>query len=252
MKSKKTKIKQTAQAVETDDLLAALEEKDATKEGAAIPQGIDTVTTSYRNDTLSFLTTFNIVPGKSKVRKTTLFTIYKVWSDDPVTRNLFIRELSQFLQTSSDKKCFKINQTALKLTHEAYKYYSNEGVREKSKTWDKHFQRYVDFYQMKRGHYWIHCEILLDLYKKYCKQHNLNLYHSQHLGEDSFFNYCNKTFEQRQTYKGKFYGVSDNLNIIIEQNEEYKERQQYNRKKRQKKSEQAPESQKESESKKKA
>jgi hypothetical protein len=62
-------IKKNPLSSNTEDLLNILEDD-------TVEEGLDV---KYKNDTLVFLTTFKIESGTTKVKKHTMYNIYKVW-----------------------------------------------------------------------------------------------------------------------------------------------------------------------------
>jgi hypothetical protein len=160
-----------------------------------------------------FISTFGIEPGEDKVKQHTLYTIYKAWSQDALKKNDFIHQMRDFFEVVfiGQSRGFGINQSAIKLTHDAYKHFSNERVREKSKTWATHFENFLRFHSLSPGKYWIHGEILFFIYDKYTHATGLDKNASTHMGKKTFDIYCKLYLEQKKTKHGKYYAISDNI-----------------------------------------
>lgn len=198
-------VKKTTKALDTEELLKILEDnKSDLKEENEI---------LYENDILEFLSTLKIEPGEDKIKKYTLYSIYKVWSKDAVTKKEFYIELDAFLPTTSitGTVAYKINNNAIKLTQAAYSHFKKENVRLKSKFWAKHFENFLDYHSLKSGNHWINRSLLYFLYKQYTKDLKLDKSITMYLSKNNFYTYCEIFLKQKITKNGKLYAVSDNI-----------------------------------------
>lgn len=198
--------KKAPQTHKTDDLLKVAEDATIKTPDNIIP---------YKNDILTFIATFDIQSGPDKIKKTTLFSIYKVWSKTPIKRQEFYNELAKFLENTKirDSHAFKINQNAIKLTHAAYKEFQREGTKLTSKYWTKHFENFLSLYQLKPGEFWIEDSLLYFIYDKYTHEMKMDDTNKSVMKEKLFYNYANLFLPKRVTRYGKVYGVTQNIEV---------------------------------------
>lgn len=196
--------KKAPQIHKTDELLKVAEDPTINTSDNII---------NYKNDILTFIATFDIQPGEDKIKKTTLFSIYKVWSKNAIKRNEFHLELGKFLPITKMRltQGYKINQNAIKLTHSAYKEFQKESNKLLSKHWTKHFQNFLDLYKVKPGEFWIEDSILYFIYDKYNHQMGLDKSNNTALSEKTFYSYSDVYLPYKITRFGKVYGVTPNI-----------------------------------------
>lgn len=201
-------IKKSAHALETDELLNLLDTKEV----------IDDKTVQYKNDVLGFISTFAIEPGEDRIKQYTLFSIYKVWSKSPIKKTDFLREMQTFLESTNLKGCaaFYINQSAIKLTHSAYKHYTNENLKLKGRSWSKQFENFLKFHNLSSGDRWIHQEILYFIYDKYAHATGLDEHTRTYMSKNVFFVYCKLYLKQKVTKHGLLYAISDNIQSFFQ------------------------------------
>lgn len=201
-------IKKSAHTLETDELLELLEKKEVVEDKAV----------EYKNDVLGFISTFGIEHGEEKMKQHTLFTIYRVWSKNPLKKTEFLTEMRQYLQSTRIRQAmaFFVNQSAIKLTHSAYKYYTNENIRFNSRPWAKHFENFLKFHSLSPGERWIHGNILYFIYDKYCHATGLDKSPSTYMSKDNFLMYCKLFLRQKHTKNGTLYAISDNIQSFFQ------------------------------------
>jgi hypothetical protein len=196
------KPKKAPNALETTELLDLLEQAEEAKE----PEAIQIV---YKNDVLTFLSVFNIQSGEDNVKSHTLYSIYKVWSKDPLSKSLFLDEVTKYV-TRIDTG-YKINQNAIKLTHEAYSKFKQENRKLKSKPWTKHFQDFLAKYELKSEDFWLEAPILYFIYDKYAHERKLDENINTYMGKTVFYTYADLFLKYKKTKTGKVYAVSPNI-----------------------------------------
>ncbi len=206
-----SKVKKSTHSLDTEELLGILETDET-------PQGEAEIV--YKNDMLTFISTFALEAGENKIKQHTLYNIYKAWSKDPVKKSEFILEMANIFDTTQAKTstCYLLNSSAIKLTHDAYKYYTNEAtVRPTSKIWKQHFENFLKFHSLTPGPYWVHANILYFIYDKYCHATGLDRSSKTYMGKATFFLYCS-TYLERKKYgrKGRYYGISDNIKSFFQ------------------------------------
>lgn len=200
--------KKSAHTLDTDELLDLLDNKEV----------VEDTTIEYKNDVLSFISTFALEAGTEKIKQHTLFTIYKVWSKEPLKKTAFLSQMRGYFEitTIRHSTAFLINQSAIKLTHAAYKFYSNENFRLTSKPWAKHFENFLKFHNLSPGKRWINGNILYFIYDKYCHATGLDKNAASYMAKDTFLLYCKVYLEFKTTTKGVLYAISDNIQSFFQ------------------------------------
>lgn len=208
-------LKKTPSSIETDELLDLLKETDPTAED---PESIGL---NYTNDVLTFLSVFKIEPGEDQIKAHTLYSIYKVWSKNAITKQEFHNEVKKFLPGASiqNKAGYKINQNAIKLTHIAYSRFKKERERLKSKLWTKHFEDFLLFHALKSDNFWIESDILYFLYDKYTYERGLDSNANNYMGREIFFIYADIFLKHKITKTGKVYAVSENIKNFFQKDQ---------------------------------
>lgn len=198
-----SKLKKSAHTLGTDELLEMLEENNVLQDAPIV----------YKNDVLTFISAFGIEPGREKIKQHTLFTIYKAWSQNPMKKQEFLKEMRNFLPSCqvSAARAFSINHSAIKLTHEAYKHYTNENIRLKSKHWAIHYENFLKFHALTPGKYWIYADMLYFIYDKYTHATGLDKTGVHHMTSNTFSVYSKIYLKHKKTKNGIKYAVSDNI-----------------------------------------
>lgn len=186
------------------DLLKALEETNSTSSTKENEQVLDT--TSYKNDILSFLSIFNIKPGKERIKKNVLYSIYRSWSNNPVSSKDFYIQMAKFIvEDKKSTKLYYINQNVIKITYEAFQMRKRKIAKVKSKNWGTKFQTYLDNNYIVPGDRWVHEEALYLMYKEI----NREKQPQSLLSRDHFIAFLKITFELKNTASGMFFAVND-------------------------------------------
>lgn len=185
----------------TADLLKQLK---ATKDDPTTPlkpaRGLDEI--------VEFLVFFGFDQGDKRVRKATMYKLYKLWSKDPVDNYRFNFTVGQFLLStnSSGTYYYLVNQSTFKIHEKTLGYLEEKRDKTKSKRCKRHFDNYLDKYELKRGTYWLESFILYYLYDLFCYS---NGYKANPLGENNFINFCKLQFEtkRRASSRMTWFGV---------------------------------------------
>lgn len=165
----------------------------------------------YRNDIIEFLSVYNIKPGDDRVKNTTLYNLYKLWSKTPVNQITFSRNLFELFPTirygTSHAVC--INKTAIKLKEESWKILKPMDKR-KYPGWKKHFELYLNKYSIKKGRFFVKSSVLYNLYdqwrfkvQKYIKR--------RPLGSIQFINFCKLYFNCKIINGSSWFGVDRSI-----------------------------------------
>lgn len=228
------KLKKTPNALDTDELLSLLENTPAAEKATEEP------VIEYKNNVVEFLSVFNIQPGDTKIKTNTLYSIYKVWCEEPISKVKFTIEAGKYLATGklSSSSAFLINQNAIKLTHYAYNKFKEEKQidRTKSKKWMKHFEDFTLFYSITPGEFWIHSQILYFIYDKYAHERKLDYQPQSYLSEDSFNRMAKLVFKNKRTKFGRLYAISENIQNFFQEGQLQRMKDNYVQKKKPKKS----------------
>lgn len=200
--------KKSAHTLETDELLDLLDKKEVTEDKV----------TEFTDDVLGFISTFGLEHGAEKIKQHTLFTIYRVWSKNPIKKTAFLSQMREYFETTDFRYTtgFLINQSAIKLTHAAYKFYTNENIRLTSRPWAKHFENFLKFHNLSPGERWINGNILYFIYDKYCHATGLDKVETLHMSKDTFLLYCKVYLKNKKTRKGSLYAISDNIQSFFQ------------------------------------
>lgn len=197
-------IRKAPHALDTEDLLKLIEQTDASKAVAPVNEPIIS-----GNDVLTFLSVLNIQEGSEIIKKNTLFQIYKAWSKHPITRKDFFLTIGKFFPVKNG--AYRINQNAIKLTHEAYLKFKRQNTKLNSPAWAKHFENFLLFHSLKHGDAWIELDIFYFLYDKYCHSQGLDKSGKHYMGKQVFEYYANLNLKFKITKYGKVYAISSNI-----------------------------------------
>lgn len=205
-------IKKSPNALETNELLDLLDKTTPVKDE---PESIGL---NYKNDTLNFLSVFNIQDGQDKIKKNTLYAIYRVWSKDPISPKDFHMEMKKFLAGTqlNNSVGYRINNNAIKLTHEAYSKFKQENNKLKSKFWTSHFEDFLLFNALKSGTFWIEAPILYFVYDKYAHERGLDRTGKTYMSREVFYAYADLFLKYKKTKDGKIYGLTESITNMFQ------------------------------------
>lgn len=150
-----------------------------------------------QNDVVMFLSFYQIEPGKDTVPQKMLYDLYKLWSNNPISKVSFGIEISKFLliHQKGPRWYYLINRSSLNLTKAAFDLVNKQTINKaKSPPWRKHFENFLNKYEIKPGDYFLESFVLYDLYDEYVYGLNKKL----PLGEDQFFNLCKIYFKHKR------------------------------------------------------
>lgn len=146
-------------SISPEKLLELLKEAPDTKE---VIEG--------KNDVVAFLSAFHIEPGPNVIKKALLFDLYRAWSGEPVSRNVFSAETTRFLllHVKGANSYYLLNQEAFNLSERAFKLLRDKKTdRRKMPHLKRHYENYLAHYNVKPGTYWIEAYYLFYLYDKW-------------------------------------------------------------------------------------
>lgn len=195
----------------TEELLKSLENEEKFSESEEL-----IIYPDINNDIPSFLSMYEIQPGKDVVPHRTLYELYKLWSKNPVSKDVFGNEIGKYLliHQKGPKLFYLINHKALKLTKEAYKFILDRSIdKTKSPPWKRHFDSFISKYNIQPGSYYLESFVLYDLYDQYVYE----IKKKQPLGEDQFFNFCKIYFPNARLTENRvrWFGVDESIKQFI-------------------------------------
>lgn len=194
-------IKKATTEIDTEELLELLSDSNDDE--------LDLDYSEYKNDILNFISVFNIKQGEEYIKAFTLYSIYKVWSKNPISKNQFYLEIQKYFFSNSNG--YLINRNAIQLAHEAYIKFQRKKIKLKSKFWTKHFEDFLLFHSLKNGSFWIEDNILYFLYDKYTHERGLDKNTRTYMSKDIFFTYADIFLKSKVTKTGKVYSVTENI-----------------------------------------
>jgi hypothetical protein len=162
------------------------------------------------DDVFIFISTFNILPGNETVLKQSVYTLYKNWSKDPISKYSFSIKMSKHFKVhmKGPRYYYEINLNSFQVEKETLV------LLEKSKTnitkrpsGQKHFESFLKHYDIKKGKVWVQSFVLMHFYDKWCyKNKKKNL-----LSESSFFNFCKIYFEYKRNSESRmmWFGLNE-------------------------------------------
>ena len=118
------------------------------------------------DDVSSFLSIYNIKPGKHKVRSPFLYAFYKQWSKDPVGPHKFAARAKNFFENDRgyyflDKKAFDIVAKIRELNKPTVDYRKSTKIK-------KHIEYFFAANGVKKGDFYFPVSILYTLYRTWC------------------------------------------------------------------------------------
>lgn len=120
---------------------------------------------AFDSSVLSFVHSFNLKPGKDRVVKKQLHSLYKVWNKGltKLSQKQFTNEITKYL--GQDTHYYLIDKSLFTVADFIKTEKSRRGLdRSKSKTWHTHFTSFLNDTGLKEGTVFIELEILYFLY----------------------------------------------------------------------------------------
>jgi hypothetical protein len=187
----------------TEELLSIIDGKTTGKENL-LNQGLEL----YKNDVLEFLKVFNIKEGKDRVKDIVLYKFYRTWSRNGISRRSFVIEITHIFQAIRYRygSYFLLNKSAISIKKESWNY-NRPNLKTRSKAWKAHFDKFILYYNIKKGRLYIKDSILYNLYDKWTYST-----HKRHpLGEFQFNSFCKLYFKHRITNQTNYYELDESI-----------------------------------------
>ena len=163
-----------------------------------------------KTDVLDFIYALRITKGENKVTTGLLYRLYKNWSKNPIARQIFTNEAALIIETATrfrKETCFMINldeNVLLKKTLE----YVKKIDKTKRKPDKRHFDNYLNRYQIKKGSFFVKDLVLFNLYDKWTYENNKP--HS--LSFLNFNKFCQLYFKPYKIIENRFwYGLDNSI-----------------------------------------
>lgn len=203
--------KKVPHALDTEELLKRVTSSEPEE---VVPDSLDGILFEEApNDVLSFLSTFNIRDGNERIRRTTLYNIYKAWSISPIPKKSFHFQVSQYIPIATNY--YNINQNAIRLTYDAYRNFKKTKSKAKSKVWVSRIEDFLNFNAIKDGPLWLEIDILYFLYDKFEYERG-NIHSKSKLTKKYFEKILDVFLKHKTTEKSKMYAVSDNIRNMFQ------------------------------------
>lgn len=191
-------LKRLPNSQTTEELLKTVEESE------------DKNVVGTTDSVFSFLSYFNILPGEQLVMKWVLYDLYKNWSEMPESRQTFSNKIRRhfFSHTIGGKTFYKINLNSFDVEKKTLEYIQSRKINKtKYPSWQKHYDSFLKFYNIKPGKKWIQSYILMHLYDKWCYKNRKK----RLLSELQFFNFCKLYFKYKRNSENRmmWFGVNE-------------------------------------------
>lgn len=140
---------------------------------------------NYKNDTLEFLSVYNITQGENRILFNLIYAVYKTWSQKPLNKRGFADELVKLFPHISygPSNVYLVNKERDFFLEKTLKKKVN---KTKTKSWFKHFQRFINHYNLKSGSFYIKDVVLYNLYDKWVYKNGSK----NQLNKTQFNNFC--------------------------------------------------------------
>src|SRR5271166_3142275 len=122
----------------------------------------------FRNDVTDFISFYNIKSGKYKISTKLLYKLYVKWSENPISLIVFTKTLTDLFtyKMSGPNYFILLNKTSFKLKSILDSQYKVVN-KTKQKSYKKHFDLYLEKYNITKGTTYITNKILYNLYDKW-------------------------------------------------------------------------------------
>lgn len=173
-------------------------------------------TYEYNNDVLEFISTYGIKEGENQILFPLIFNLYKSWSRKPLFRNNFGIELSKLFVSVKYglATTYRINKSKDFFLEKSVKKKQNKTKR---KPWLKHFQKFVDKFELKSGSFYIKDIVLYNIYDKWVYKNGKKNPLSFH----QFLKFCNLFFKKpaKKIINGhEYFGMDKNIQKYFNDN----------------------------------
>jgi hypothetical protein len=162
------------------------------------------------DDVFSFISTFNILPGKETVLKKSVYDLYKSWSKDPVSNYAFSLKMTKHFKChmKGPRHYYELSLNSFQIEKETLSLLEKRTTdKTKFPNWQKHFESFLNYYNISKGKTWVQSHVLAHFYDMWCfKNKKRNL-----LSEINFFNFCKIYFEYKRNSESRmmWFGLNE-------------------------------------------
>lgn len=201
--------KKPANALTVDELLESLNNQEQSEQ-----------VLEYHNDVLPFLTHFSIISGAYPVLNSLIYKLYKAWSKNPVSQNVFSLTANQILFhiKRGSKSYYLINKPAIKIAESEFELVRGKKRKlDKSPLYRKHFENFINKHNLLKEEIYVESYVLYYIYDKWCYSINRKI----PLGYDSFVMFCGLYFKNKRITNSnmKWFLVSKELYQYVTEEE---------------------------------
>jgi hypothetical protein len=189
-----------------------LTEEELLKEASKVTDEIKNPIYEGTSEVIHFLVTYNIRAGAIKVPKPLLYGLYKAWSASPMKRTSFLKQATNILGGDERHRCYELNIDGLKIKLDTIKALNSRQIdKTKIPLYKKHFETFLNKFEISEGMVWVKGEDLYLLYDKWTYQNKK----TNPLGYLQFISMCDLYFKRKRITSSKirWYG----LNLTIKQ-----------------------------------
>lgn len=166
------------------------------------------MTAPYKNDVIGFIHAYKIEDGPHRINKKTLYRLYRFWSENPISQNVFGLELGEVLIVKSNY--YHINRDVLKV-----KLLINElrtkRLSTKIPSYKKHFDTFMKKYYLEAGDFYVNGDGLYFLYDKWIWKTRIR----NPITRRAFNEFLGMYFDKKQIFRGGkvhwYYGVTRDI-----------------------------------------
>jgi len=197
-------MKKLPHNIDTEELLKALETAEDIQE-----------LVSFKNDVPLFLSKFKIEAGSNFILPRMLYKLYKLYSVDPVSQQVFSLSCSEFVPRKGHY--FKLNITPLKVTKILTKPKNRNDIS--SSHFKKHYDKFIETANITKGTKWTEGFMLFEVYRFYCIDHKLH----KRLTYENFVTISKMYFEHKRigSSKGMWFKMDhDTLSILTPEHQQ--------------------------------
>lgn len=202
-------MKKNPNSLSTEDLLKLLGNLEDIEQEVQL---------NFDNSVISFVQNFNLNPGKDKVTKKQLYTLYKLWNRkaESISQLQFTLELSKYFEHKSS--FYLIDKNLFNIADFVQKEIKKRKVdKTKSKKWHTHFTQFLTDNELSPGKVYMELEILYYLYivwRQVNRKHIL-------LSKSNFIQICHLYFETKMISRNDLYwiGINENIKNLISESE---------------------------------
>lgn len=167
---------------------------------------------NYPNDIMDFISFYNLKPGEENIPLRVLYKVYNKWSETPLKRSQFSEHIGRFFVT----KAFGNGNSVVCLDKNAKQFqkiiqeFFKKMDKTKKKGYKKHFDSFLNFYNISPGTLYLKDKVLYDLYDKWTyKNQNYNP-----LSFNQFLGFLRLYFKKDEKYIAGNYYFSLDATIV--------------------------------------